>query len=118
MTDLLMLLAQATQPAQPNQPPPMGGWEIFLRQMFPIFLIIAVFWWWMSRLRKNSAIASRTCSIICNATTRCRPSAESWEPWWRRGNEVILKVDETSNVKMRFSRSAIKEVTRETQDSG
>lgn len=119
MTDLLMLLAQATQPAQPNQPPPMGGWEIFLRQMFPIFLIIAVFWWWMSRSRKKER--DRFQNMLDNLQRNDKVQTIGGilgTVVETRGNEVILKVDETSNVKMRFSRSAIKEVTRETQDSG
>ena len=115
MTELLMLLAQTTQPAQPVQP---SMWDAF-QPMLPFFLAIGVFWWWMSRsrgkerrkfedmlnsLKRNDRV--QTIGGIMGTVVEARD------------NEVIVKVDETNNVKMRFVRGAIKDVVRDPQNSG
>ncbi|MGD8453497.1 MAG: preprotein translocase subunit YajC [Phycisphaerae bacterium] len=115
MTDLLLLLAQASQP---TKAPPPSGWEVFFRQMFPLFLVVGIFWWWISRskskerktyedmlsnLKRNDRV--QTIGGILGTVVEVRD------------NEVVLKVDESSNVKMRFNRAAIKEVLRETAET-
>ncbi|MEW6199867.1 MAG: preprotein translocase subunit YajC [Planctomycetota bacterium] len=108
MTQLLLLLAQA---APTTQPVPPGGLEVFLKQFFPLLLIIGVFWWIMSRgrtkerqryeqmlnaLKKNDRVL--TIGGILGTVVDVRD------------DEVVLKVDEANNVKVRFTRSAIKTV--------
>lgn len=115
MLNLLMLLAQATQPAAP---PPSGLQMLLQGPMIPILLMIVVFLWWTSRsrskerqkfedmlnsLKRNDKI--QTIGGILGTVVETR------------GNEVVVKVDETSNVKMRFNRSAIKEVIRDTPEN-
>jgi preprotein translocase subunit YajC len=121
MIGLYGLLAQATQSSGATGPtgpggslPPPSGTDVFLRQFLPIILIVAVFMWWMSRgknkerqryeqmlnsLQKNDRV--QTIGGILGTVVDVRD------------NEVVLKVDETSNVKMRFNRTAIKEVLRD-----
>lgn len=125
MIGLYGLLAQATQavgatgatgatgPAGPVTPP--SGTELFVRQFLPVILIVGIFLWWMSRgknkerqryeqmlnsLQKNDRV--QTIGGVLGTVVDVR------------GNEVVLKVDETNNVKMRFNRTAIKEVLRDT----
>jgi preprotein translocase subunit YajC len=109
--NLMLLLAQPTSaPAGP----PMSGMEMFWRQLFPIILVVGVFWWFMSRgrskerrryedmlkaLKKNDRV--QTIGGVLGTVVDVRD------------NEVVLKIDETSNVKMRFNRTAIKEVLQE-----
>jgi preprotein translocase subunit YajC len=125
MTGLYSLLAQATQavgatgatgPAGQGVPP--SGTDVFIRQFLPIILIVGIFMWWMSRgknkerqryeqmlnsLQKNDRV--QTIGGVLGTVVDVR------------GNEVVLKVDETNNVKMRFNRTAIKEVIRDTPAS-
>jgi len=118
MTELLTILAQTDLPAQPDAPAPPSFIEA-MRPMFPIFLALIVFWWWMSRsrgkerrkyedmlrsLKRNDRV--QTIGGIIGTVVEARD------------NEVVVKVDETNNVKMRFSRAAIKEVFSEPQNGG
>ena len=116
MMNWLITLAQAT--SQPAGARPSGT-EVFLRQFLPLFLIIGVFWWWMSRSRRKER--RRFQEMLDNLKRNDRVQTiggiigtvvES------RGDEVVVKVDESSNVKLRFSRGAIKEVVREPEEGG
>ena len=120
MNELFLILAQAAQPTAPgpsgpgpNGPPPSGT-EIFIRQFLPLFLIIGVFWWWMSRSRRRER--QRFEDMLKNLKRNDRVQTIGGLIGTvvdAREDEVVLKVDETNNVKMRFVRSAIKEVLRE-----
>jgi preprotein translocase subunit YajC len=114
MTDLLLMLAQATQPAGPAP----SGTEIFIRNFLPLFLIIGIFWWWMSRSRRRER--QRYEDMLKNLKRNDRVQTIGGIIGTvvdARDDEVVLKVDETNNVKMRFSRSAIKDVLRESTQS-
>ena len=107
------LLAQATQPAAPTtqgaQPPPLLQ---MLASPMPMLLIgLAVLWFLMLRgksgeQKKRQAMLSemkkgarvQTIGGILGTVVDVRDS------------EVVLKVDETTNTKMRFARSAIHRV--------
>jgi preprotein translocase subunit YajC len=110
MTTLLQLLAQAT----PATTQPSGGMDLFRGPFIPLMLAIVVFFWWSSRgrnkerqkyeqmlssLKKNDRV--QTIGGILGTVVDVRD------------NEVVLKVDEASNVKMRFNRTAIKDVLRD-----
>ena len=115
MNTLYDLLAQTAPTSQPAAPGPTD----FLRSpLIPLILVIVVFWWVMSRgrnkerqrydqmlgsLKKNDRV--QTLGGILGTVVDVRD------------NEVILKVDEASNVKMRFNRTAIKEVLRDAPPS-
>ncbi|TWT45310.1 preprotein translocase subunit YajC [Phycisphaerae bacterium RAS1] len=110
---LSLTLAQTTQPTA-TAPTPMSGAEVFFRQILPLLLPIAIIWWFMLRgqrrekkkyqdmintLKRNDRV--QTIGGIIGTVVDVRD------------NEVTLKVDESSNVKIRFVRGAIKEVLRE-----
>jgi preprotein translocase subunit YajC len=111
--DLLAQIAPTSQPAAPASP------ADFLRSpLIPLILVIVVFWWVMSRgrtkerqrydqmlsaLKKNDRV--QTIGGVLGVVVDVRD------------NEVVLKVDEASNVKMRFNRTAIKEVLRDAPPS-
>ena len=104
------LLAQATQPSGAS------GMEVLLRNFVPLFLIIGVFWWWMSRSRRRDRQRFEDMLKSLKRNDRVQTIGGIFGTVVEaRGDEVILKVDETNNVKMRFSRSAIKEVLREPE---
>lgn len=104
MTTLLALLAQAPPTTQPT------GLEAFLKSPFPVLiLVLVVFWWIMARgrnkerqryedmlkgLKKNDRVV--TVGGIIGTIVDVRD------------DEVVLKVDEASNTKVRFTRNAIK----------
>ncbi len=110
MISTLLLLAQ-TQPASQ----PAGGiGTLFSGPLVPVILMIVVFWWFMSRgrnkerqrfeqmlnsLKKNDRV--QTIGGVLGTVVDVRE------------NEVVVKIDEATNTKMRFVRSAIKEVTRD-----
>lgn len=116
MIELLDLLAQTPPPStQPAAPRGGGGLDVFLGQLLPIFLMIGVFLWIMNRgnrrerhkhedmlrnLKRNDRV--QTIGGILGTVVDVRD------------NEVVLKVDEASNTKMRFVRGAIKDVLRDT----
>ncbi|MFQ5807272.1 MAG: preprotein translocase subunit YajC [Phycisphaerae bacterium] len=109
MTDFLMMLAQAT--TQPGGQPPQA--DSFMRFLFPLLLAMGVFYILMFRgqrkdrqkhadmlknLKRNDRV--QTVGGVLGTVVDVRENE----------NEVVLKVDETNNVKMRFNRTAIKEV--------
>jgi preprotein translocase subunit YajC len=114
-----MTLAQATSTPSAPAAPPAQGWDVLLRQMLPLFLIIAVFWWWMGRSRRKERQAFENLLSSLKRNDRVQTIGGVYGTVVDvRGNEVVLKVDETNNVKIRFNRSAIKEVIREQSDGG
>lgn len=106
MNHWLMMLAQDPNSATP---PPGGGALADL--LIPLILVVVVFYaimYWggkkerrkyqdmLSNLKRNDRV--QTVGGVLGTVVEVRD------------NEVVLKVDETSNVKMRFTRNAIKEV--------
>jgi preprotein translocase subunit YajC len=107
MMSELFVLAQATQPAP-------SGLELFLRQFFPIILLLGVFWWWMARARRKERQQYEEMLRSLKRNDRVVTiGGIIGTVVETRDNEVVLKVDEANNVKIRFARSAIKEVIRE-----
>jgi preprotein translocase subunit YajC len=115
MTEIWTLLAQTSQPGAPpaGSPPPGGALSMFL----PLLAMIGVFYWIMLRgsrkekkkfqnmldaLKRNDRI--QTIGGIRGTVVDVRE------------DEVVVKVDEANNVRMRFSRSAIKEVVGEAPE--
>ncbi|MBK9128776.1 MAG: preprotein translocase subunit YajC [Phycisphaerales bacterium] len=111
MTEMLLLMAEdpASQPAAP-------GWgAIFHNPLVPLILMLGAFWWLMiagrrkeqrryqemlSSLKRNDRVL--TISGIIGTVVEVRDDT------------VVLKVDETNNVKMQFARSAVKDILRES----
>lgn len=108
--NLQQLLAQTTQPSS-QPPPPLFE---FLRGFGPIIIILLIFYFFifgsrrkqerqrqqmLNQLKKGDRV--QTIGGILGTVVETRD------------NEVLLKVDESSNTKIRFSRSAIHRVIEE-----
>lgn len=107
MIDLLLILAQTT--TQPAADAP--GFFDLRNPLFPLLLMIIVFMFIMSRGRskERQRYEQMLNSLKRNDRVMTVGGVIGTVVDTREG-EVVLKVDETNNVKMRFSRSAIKEV--------
>jgi preprotein translocase subunit YajC len=108
MSKLWLILAQVTQPAAPAQP--QGG-DPFMSLFFPLLLALGVFYFIMIRGQRKDR--KRFDDLLKNLKRNDRVQTIGGVYGTVvdvRENEVVLKVDETNNVKMRFNRSAIKEV--------
>ena len=114
MITLYSLLAQNVPTTQPGP----TGLEWLRSPLIPLLLVIVLIWWVSTRsrgkerkryehmlqsLKKNDRV--QTIGGILGTVVDVRD------------NEVVLKVDEASNVKMRFNRSAIKEVLHDAPAS-
>ena len=108
MTSFLMLVAQATNQSggqQPQQGSPFWGF------MFPLLLALGVFYILMFRGQRKER--QKHADMLKNLKRNDRVQTLGGVLGTVvevRDQEVILKVDESSNVKMRFNRAAIKEV--------
>ena len=113
MIDFCSLIAQTTQPG--GTTPPAAGGDTFFRMFVPIILLVVVFYWIMIRgqrkdrkkhadilgaLKRNDRV--QTIGGIIGTVVEVRD------------DEVVVKVDESSNVKMHFNRSAVKDVLHES----
>lgn len=107
---LEVLLGQASQPgAAPAAPP-----DMFWRMFFPLILAMMVFWWISSRAQKKERQKAQDMLNSIKRNDRIQTIGGVLGTVVDvRDNEVVVKVDESSNVKMRFVRSAIKEVVSE-----
>lgn len=113
MTDLWMLLAQAA--SQPATPGPTGSGDAFLRFTLPLLMMIGIFY--LIVFRGRSKDQKRHDSMLKALKRNDRVQTVGGVRGVVvevRDDEVTLKVDESSNVKMRFSRGSIKEVLTES----
>jgi preprotein translocase subunit YajC len=105
---ILQILGQTTLPTtQPAAP----GWFLFLQNMGPIFLIVILFYFLFIRTKRTQDRKRQDMLGQLKKGDRVQTIGgilgtviES------RDNEVLLKVDESSNAKIRFARSAIHRV--------
>ena len=128
MLNKLMLLAQETLTTAPATSPggtpaggaPTGGAPggiggLLGSPLVPLILVIVVFWWIMSRGQRKER--QRYANMLASLKRNDRVQTVGGILGIVvdvRDDEVVLKVDETNNVKMRFARSAIKDVLRES----
>jgi preprotein translocase subunit YajC len=114
MLSFLMLIGQATQPAGGTSSP--GG--SFMRLTFPLLLAFVVFYFWLFRGQRKDK--QRHAQMLANLKRNDRVQTIGGVLGTvvdAREHEVVLKVDESSNVKMRFNRAAIKEVLSPDEES-
>lgn len=100
----------------PNNPPPKGGGSSMLLMMLPIlviFVLMTSMGGRKERKRQKAMISSlkkrdrvQTQGGIIGVITEIKD------------DEVVLKVDEGSNTKIRFAKSAVQRVLRSTASSG
>lgn len=120
MINLLMTLADATtEPAGGNgggAAAPSSGLDFF-GSILPFLLIIGVFLFIMSRGRAKEQ--KRYEQMLSSLKRNDRVQTVGGVIGTIvdvRDNEVVLKVDETTNTKMRFARNAIKGVLQESSE--
>ena len=115
MTDFLTLIAQATTQPAGGAAPPTGS---FMRFMFPLLLAFGVFYFLIFRGQRKDK--KHHAEMLTNLKRNDRVQTIGGVLGTvvdAREHEVILKVDESSNTKMRFNRSAIKEVLYADSDA-
>lgn len=112
MNHLWALLAQATQPTTPPQPTATD----FLRGPFiPVILMIGVFYWILMRGQRKEQRRFQQMLAALKRNDRVQTVGGILGTVVDvRGDEVVVKVDEANNVKLRFVRSAIKAVVAES----
>ncbi len=112
MLTTVSILAQAAA-TQPSRPPP-SGLEIFLTQFAPFLLIIGVFWFLMARGRSRERARYEQMLNSLKKGDRVQTIGGVLGTVVDvRDHEVVVKVDETTNTKVRFVKSAIREVLQE-----
>lgn len=107
METVWFVLAQASQPGA--TPPPAG--DALGRFIVPMLLMIGVFYFFLIRGQRKDR--QRMQDMLNNLKRNDRVQTIGGVLGTVvdvRDHEVVLKVDENNNVKMRFNRSAIKEV--------
>lgn len=105
----IALLGQATQPgAAPHTP---SASEAFWGVWFPLILVLGVFYYFMFRSQRTERQKHQSMLNSLKRGDRVQTIGGILGAVVDvRENEVILKVDENANVRVRFNRSAIKEV--------
>jgi preprotein translocase subunit YajC len=110
--ELLSLLAQA----DPAAPAPGGGaappgWLIFLTQFGPLLLILVVFWFLIvGSKRKQDRQRQEMLNSIKKGDRVQTIGGILGNVMDVRDDRVVLKVDESSNTKIAFAKSAVHRV--------
>ncbi len=106
MHELWITLAQVT-----SQPASGPASDSFLRFMVPVFLAMGVFYFLLFRGQRKDRRRQQEMLDGIKRNDRVQTIGGLLGTVVDvREQEVVLKVDETNNVKMRFNRSAIKEI--------
>ena len=112
MNELILLLAQATSEQTTGGAGGTGAPDdSFWRYMFPILLAMLIFYIFLFRGQRKDR--QKHTSMLSNLKRNDRVETIGGVLGTvvdARDTEVVLKVDETNNVKLRFSRGAIKNV--------
>lgn len=113
MIEMLDLLAQTT--TTPTTAPAPSGLEGFLKSPIPmIILVVGVFFWITTRGRKREQKKYQQMLGSLKRNDRVQTIGGIIGTVVDvREDEVVLKVDETSNTKMRFNRQSIKAVIQD-----
>ena len=112
--DILHLAAQATPPAtQPAGPPPPPAFT-FLMQYGPLILIVVLFYFLFIRSKqKTERTRQDMMSSLKKGDEVQTIGGVLGKVVETRDDRVLLKVDESSNTKMWFTRGAIHRVLTE-----
>ena len=119
MIEFSTLLAQTTPPTT-GPAGTSGGTpqSIFASPLIPLVLVMVVFWFVMSRGRNKEKQRFQQMLDSLKKNDRVQTIGGMLGTVVDvRDDEVVLKVDEANNVKIRFNRSAIKDVLREAPTS-
>jgi preprotein translocase subunit YajC len=116
MNRLFTILAAATQPTTQAAPPPFWA-RLFTDPIWMLVILMLIFYFFMIRSKRNTdrkrqdmlgqlkrGDRIQTIGGILGTVVEARET------------EVLVKVDESSNTKIRFARSAIHRVIEEEKD--
>lgn len=112
MMDWQFLLAQLTSSptSAPSNPTPTGG-DTFFTSLLPILLMIGVFYFIMFRGQRKEQKKSADMLAAIKKGDRVQTIGGILGTVADvRDDEIVVKVDESNNIKMRFVRGAIKTV--------
>jgi preprotein translocase subunit YajC len=105
------ILGQTTGPTVPTTQPEAPAWFKFLNSMGPIILIVILFYFLFIRSKRTQDKQRQSMLDQLKKGDRVQTIGGILGTVIEaRENEVLLKVDESSNTKIRFSRSAIHRV--------
>ena len=108
----ILALATVPPPTTPGDQPP--GFAVFLRQIFPIILIILIFYMFFFRTKRTQDRKRQDMLAQLKRGDRVQTiGGILGNVVEAREDRVQLKVDESSNTKMWFARSAIARVLDE-----
>jgi preprotein translocase subunit YajC len=110
---LLSILAQATPPAGGTPPPPLFQ---FLQNFGWLFLMLVVLWFFVIRSKQKQEKTRKDMLDAVKKNDRVETIGGVLGTVVEvRDGEVLVKVDENNNTKMRFRRSAIHRVITEEE---
>lgn len=107
MSWMMWLLAQASQPTAT----PPGAGDFLRSPLIPVIGMMLIFWFFI--MRGNRREQRKFQDMLANMKRNDRVQTIGGILGTVvdvRGDEVVVKVDEANNVKLRFVRSAIKQV--------
>jgi len=105
-------------PAQPNQPPPGGGG--FSNMFLPLMMVMLTVMILMSVLSGRGEKKRRK-AMLESLSKRDRVQTTAGiigTVVEMKGDEIVLKVDETSNTRIRFAKSSVQQVLRSSGGGG
>lgn len=117
MNSLIAILAQASQTPQGQQAP---GWAAFVSSpIFLMLLILVVFYFFMIRSKRQQDQKRQEMLGTLKKGDRVQTiGGILGSVIEAREDEVVVKVDESSNTKIRFARSAIHRVVDSEKPQG
>lgn len=116
LLDLIVLAqdAAATSPVDSSKPPPPPGWLAFLQPFGPLILILVVFWFLVIGSKRKQDRQRREMLESIKKGDRVQTIGGILGTVLDvREDRLVLKVDESSNTKISFARSAIHRVLGE-----
>ncbi|HEV2292902.1 MAG TPA: preprotein translocase subunit YajC [Tepidisphaeraceae bacterium] len=119
--NLLLILAQAaTQTAAPTTggPPPPGWFQLLQGPLFPLMVGVLILYLFVFRSKRQTD--KKRTDMLSNLKRGDRVQTIGGilgTVVEARDTDVLLKVDESSNTKIRFSRNAIHRVVEEEKST-
>jgi len=111
MNGFFTLLAQTSAPTTSGSKPVSPMSDPFWGLIVPMLLIMVVMWYFTSRSQRSERDKHQKMLNSLKRNDRVMTIGGVFGSVVEvRDHEVVLKVDESNNTKMRFARSAIKEV--------
>lgn len=111
--DLIVLAQEAAPAVSPDAPkgPPAPGWLLFLQSFGPLILILVVFWFLVIGSKRKQERQRREMLDSVKKGDRVQTIGGILGTVLDvREDRIVLKVDESSNTKISFAKSAVHRV--------